>query len=203
MVACGAQEKSMVSPANHPSANVTLPQEFGLIPPFRLTLSGSTAEGGKWISEIWYGGKAGSREDCLESVNVPNLSRGDFTVFNGKQKQVYHYWADTNSYQAPRTHPDFSMVRCMLWSDPKYPPGLSWKDRSIEPSVTPGPLIAGRATFHVHCESHDLWLDCETGLVLKSVDPTTIKEVTSIEYAPKFPQGIFKFVPPPGAYETE
>ena len=193
LVACGTREKAVVPPTSPSPLTVAVPQEFGPLPPLRLTLSGSTPQGWKWVDEIWYGGTAGSRVNRVESVNIPSQSRGDFIVFDGKQ--AYLYSAETNTYQVPRTSPSFSMVRCLTWSD--------WKGRCVSPTATLGPLIAGRATLHVHCEGFDLWVDRETGLVLKSVEPNMTKEVTSIEYNPVFPKGIFEFVPPPGARELK
>jgi len=193
LVGCGDHEKAEVTPATPSPVTVTLPEEFGPLPPLQLTLSGSTPQGWKWVDETWYGGTAGSRNNRVESVNIPGQSPGDFIVFDGKQ--AYLYSAETNTYHAPRTSTDFSMVRCLTWSD--------WKDRCASPTVTLGPVIAGRPTFHIHCEGFDLWLDRETGLVLKSVEPDMTKEVTSIEYDPVFPKGIFEFVPPPGARELK
>jgi hypothetical protein len=134
---------------------------------------------------------------------MPDQSPGDFGVFDGKQVQAYRYYAATNTYEAPMTHPNFSMVRFLKWSDPLSMPGTNWEDRCTSPAVTLGLPIAGRATFHVHCQGFDLWLDRETGLVLKSVELQMTREVTSIHYNPDFPMAIFEFAPPPGARELK
>jgi hypothetical protein len=206
LVACGTREKAKVTPATPSPITAALPEEFGPLPPFRLTLSCSTLEGGESVYEVWYGGTARSRQNVLESVNIPDQSCGDFTVFDGKQLQVYDYYAETNTYTVSRTHPDFSMVRWLTWSAsyPGLEPKLAtWRDRCVNPAVALGPLIAGRATLHVHCEGFDVWVDRETGLVLKNAEPSNTWEVTSIEYDPIFPKGIFEFVPPPGAQELK
>ena len=80
LVACGTRDKAKVTPATPSPITVALPEEFGPLPPFRLTLSRSTLEGGKWVYEIWYGGTARSRQNVLESVNIPDQRRGDFLV---------------------------------------------------------------------------------------------------------------------------
>ena len=48
-----------------------------------------------------------------------------------------------------------------------------------------------------------MWVDRETGLVLKNAEPSNTWEVTSIEYNTIFPKGIFEFVLPPGAQELK
>lgn len=69
-------------------------------------------------------------------------------------------------------------------------------------TATPGRFI-GRAATAIHCEAKpsdlEVWVDDETGMLLRIQWFDVIREIRTIEFRPEFPAGIFEVVPPEGA----
>jgi thiol-disulfide isomerase/thioredoxin len=203
---------------------------FADVPPFRATvfydLNPEGAEfppdvpqGATATMEISYRGPTGYREETLEMSPVlkgrPGDGAGSFTVWDGER--IGQYRAAENIFTSFPPWAGFEPLREFSWNAP-YP---NWEDicARADSEVLPDAEIAGRAARHVRCGdwrggSWELWIDRETGLMLKIVGTlggddfrlgTTPKggfEVTSIEYDPVFPSGTFAVVAPAGAKDT-
>lgn len=182
--------RSPISPPTI-SRGVAIP-DFVAPPPLHLTLVGSGALG-QWTDEIWSAGSAGARVEFGERT-ISGQTRGDLIVFDGTQ--AYQYQAATNTYRASQVGPGFYVLGDLRWSD--------WKgNRCKDPLATDSEAVAGRPTLYVRCDGSDLWLDRETGVVLKSVSSGVIREISHIEYPSALPPELFRFVPPPGSRQMD
>ncbi|MEX0787133.1 MAG: redoxin domain-containing protein [Dehalococcoidia bacterium] len=187
------------------------------IPPFRATFTqraslaeediASTLPDTDWIyvHTIWYRDENSWRREILEdslprSADFSSWHRGgagSFEVWDGEQIGVYN--AVENWFQ----------IRQDAAAGQDSSPLLdlrSTSDRTYldECEALPDEQIAGRPAQHFRCEHSEEWIDAETGLTLKLVTDENFEiEVTSIEYNPVFPPGIFEFVPPAGAKDLD
>ncbi len=139
---------------------------------------------------------------------------GSFRVWDGRQSGVYNAagnWFRLQEFDPNQERP----LPALLWellpafhswplrSGAQPPDALTYIEQECDPVAEAE--IAGRRAQYLRCESSggffDLWLDAETNLILKLVNPieALTLEVTSIEYDPAFPPDIFQFAPPAGA----
>lgn len=193
----GAGATPPTSPARSPIPRPTISRpvaipDFDPPPVLHLTIAGAGVLG-VWTDEIWSAGSAGARVEFGERT-LGGQTRGDLIVFDGTQ--AYQYQAATNTYRAPRTSPEYHVLFDLRWSD--------WKgNRCKDALATDSEAVAGRPTLYVRCDSSDLWLDRETGVVLKSVSSGVIREISRIEYPSALPPELFRFVPPPGSRQVD
>jgi peroxiredoxin len=202
-------------------------EDFASIPPFRATIVGPNAPGlvgpagSAATLELWYRDAKGWR---LELDHLPppypQDSVGSYDLWDGKS--LFHYDAAANTYSvSSNIGAGFSPLGFLNWDRGG---GITfWKERCgrEDSKVLGDEEVVGRAARHVRCGELELWIDAETGLMLKiqsnqapsagpepfpgpiGLLPGTSVQITRIEYRPSFPEGIFSFTPPPGARLVE
>jgi hypothetical protein len=169
-----------------------------------------------YTDAVLYGGKDRWRRNVLRDSLSPNspfypmTGTGSFFVWDGRYLGVSR--ADRRFELYPgllgtdRDH-DSYFVFAELSPSPPFPPLGVLTHRYLTQECTKvldDTMIIGRRAHHLGCgtgSSHfELWLDAETGFVLKRVGPRGARvEVRSIEYEPAFPKSAFRVVPPAGA----
>ncbi len=188
------------------------------VPPFRaevlyvmdgqaLTDAGHPTDDLEVVVTVSYGAPGRFRVELNE--DIPFAAAGSFTVV--RDAEAGEYLADDRSFVLTDKDPgrDPHPLEPFVWE--------TWDDLCtfgehafLEPEV-----VAGRDTVRLRCtkgdDTYDLWVDVETGLVLRAVGdevPTTSVpafvpavsfEVLSVEYQPLFSDGLFDLVAPPGA----
>lgn len=202
---------------------------FADVPPFRAELSRFVSgqsgvfeefpehTGEDWVYRhaLWYGGSQGWRREILEDT-LPFMrgGEGSFVVFDGQLTSEYNAHEDT-VYVTTGEDTQFSPL-LELSPEPTggvgkliqtgAGPGMSFDDYFEERCrVLADDRVAGRVARRLSCEGgyQELWIDAETGLILRHVTPESRQEVESIEYNPVFPPGLFESEPPPGAAKSE
>ncbi len=160
--------------------------------------------------DLWYRGDEGWRVDIIEDT-VPELSGGPGSqaIWDGNELNAYR--ADENSYTiADNVEGGFGPMHLLDPNNATWPifgGDVRTSDDYFEQEcrVEPDAKVAGRTTRHLSCEAGriEIWLDVETGLVLKSRSELAEHEVTRFEFEPEFEPGTFEFIPPSGATEAE
>lgn len=191
------------------------------LPPFRAVIVGPKGEVPLARLELLYRGKDGWRLKFVEvTPSSPTKAPGSFELRDGNR--YYSYSAADNTYQSgSNIGAGFSPLGLLSWDSHG---GIGfWRDRCGESAsrVLGNDEAVGRPAKHVRCTDLELWIDTETGLILriKSLEspaaaprpvpgpigllPGTTVEITEIEYNPSFPPGAFEFLPPPGATESQ
>jgi thiol-disulfide isomerase/thioredoxin len=210
----------------------TLPLDFPVseLPPFQLEvryqLDPGVATGPDGVPEdlealmtVSYGGPDLLRVDVNRSVRLffpesngepgpPREAAGSFVVWNHDEKAKYSaadgWFFLYREAQAPKTRP-------VMWE--------TWEDFCTfgEHEFLEASPVAGRETIRVRCtsegHSYELWVDAETGLMLRIVGQdipgslipisngvtATEYEVLSVVYEPRFAPDAFSLSAPPGA----
>ena len=217
-------------PADRPEP--MLPFEFPVseLPPFQLevryqldpgvvTGSDGVPEDLEALMTVSYGGPDLLRVDVNRSVRLlfpesngepgpPREAAGSFVVWNHDEQAEYSA-ADGRFFlyreaQGPKTRP-------VMWE--------TWEDFCTfgEHEFLEASPVAGRETIRVRCtsggHSYELWVDAETGLMLRIVGQdipgnlipisngvtATEYEVLSVVYEPRFAPDAFSLSAPPGA----
>lgn len=165
------------------------------------------------VVEHWFKSETEWRTTVVSSANPDTPEEaGDFTVFDGTREGRYEV-EENAFYFRPASEVD----------DPYVASGANERDptEGYWPSITglkqtPQFLdencrvsedrVAGRAADKLTCDTGgkplgtvNIWLDRETGFMLKVETPEVVREVMSIDYDPAFPTGIFDVVAPEGA----
>jgi cytochrome c biogenesis protein CcmG/thiol:disulfide interchange protein DsbE len=209
-----AQERLSSMPAFQATFVYNLNPE-GASPPAPDVPQGATA-----TLRISHDPVAGYRQEILEEVppfpGSQTAGAGSFIVWHDGQAGTYSSHA--NTWVTYRTEPGFEPLRDFAWDTP-YP---NWEGICARAGseVLPDQVVAGRQARHIRCGDElagfwELWIDRETGLVLKEVGAlgaddfhpfaTTPKggfTVSSIQYGPAFPSGTFSLTPPAGAFDV-
>lgn len=146
---------------------------------------------------------------------------GSYAVWDGRRLRFYSAADDTYSLQrVSEPHDTFSILNVLAWDGPGEG---RWAGSCAEGQGVGRETVAGRAALHVACPEAgplgapvDLWVDVETGLVLK-IDATAAPgaslpfrspfgpapggtlEVIDVEYRPAFADDELTFVPPEGS----
>ncbi len=192
---------------------------FQQITAFRATLVGRQAgpvvaaevpsRGGEdrvFRHDLWFAGVDLWRVDIVEDSD-PELSggSGSLTLWDGRKLVTYRAMENTYSV-GDRQEAGFGPMHLLdpnnallpVFADGRMPPDDYFRDECI---VGGEERIAGRITRRLDCEDRQIgiWLDIETGLVLKSKSALAEHEVTSIELEPPFDDTTFIFTPPAGA----
>jgi len=173
------------------------------VPPFTATFRRRISEGGEWVYEdtVWYRDSRAWRREVLED-SLPDrrgLGAGGFAVWDGSQMGVYN--ARQNSFS--RT-PDTNEVLSPVYD---LSPTLEQTYSRADCELVAREEVVGRPTDHLRCMAYqgsDIWLDGETGLMLKLVAQKLglELEVTGFEDHPIFPGDTFEFSPPSGARDA-
>jgi hypothetical protein len=195
-------------------------RQLAAAPPFRAVIVSREVVSADHIRRNWtytdavlYGGKNRWRRNVLSDSLSPNspfysmTGTGSFFVWDGRYLGISR--ADKRFELYPgllgtdRNH-DSYFVFAELSPSPPFPPLGSVTHRYLTQACTkvlPDTTIIGRRAHHLGCgtgPSHfELWLDAQTGFVLKRVGPRGARmEVRSIEYSPVFQKSAFRVVPP-------
>lgn len=182
--------------------------------------------------EFWYGGQGRWRRDIVQDTQ-PFIrgGAGSFIVWDAEKIGIYNALENTFHVQkgddAIREGGDvqFSPLFELSPFSPLSEPSPEHTPRSIEEliqtkagpgmpfdayfeercEVLPDDRVAGRVAKHLTCEDGyaQLWLDAETGLILRSLNPESRLEVQTIEYEPSFAPDLFEFEPPADAENAE
>lgn len=200
-------------------------RDFADVPPFHATLarrvSGDSAvfdefpehDGEDWVhlQEFWYRDQDGWRREIVEdSLPFMRGGKGSFIVWGGEKTSVYNAHENT-FYVREGEDVQFSPL-IDLSPEPTSGVGKLIQTRAGSGvpfetyfedwcEVLPDDRVAGRVTRHLTCEDGfaQLWLDAETGLILKFLTPESRLEVETIEYGPSFSPDQFEFEPPSAA----
>jgi len=192
LAACGPNVRSATTPGTD---SAQAPGSLGIKVPVHLVDKGS-GSGLTWKDEIWFDGRAKWRLNFLART-VPAQTAGDFTVWDGHQ--LAHYDAGSNQYSLERAGPNPSPFGDLVWSGPS----LSWKDRcDVTGKQLPNAQLLGHLVHHFRCGTGEVWVDAQTGLVLKLIDTGRQLEVTDLQYDPVFPPSIFAVAAPPDAQDV-
>lgn len=221
--------------------------DFEHVPPFHAIIVGHVpAElvardtGGKVSTEavyrweLWYQSGDSWRLTLLENSvpsNNPGPS-GGFLLLAGEF--FYRYEAASNSFVARQVGgrgtpaSRFASPLGVLGWDETGDKLAECEDSGERLEVLPDEEVGGRTARHIRCGSlFEVWIDAETGLLLRLVQPQILArsgpepeayepgplgavtltpgdrvEVASVEYDPFFPPGTLEFVPPEGAREV-
>lgn len=230
VVTAGVATQVLVRPSKASAADVIeeARQQFADVPPFRATVfydlnpeggyfsPGDVPRGATATIAISYGGPNAYRQEiaAMEPVLAGTGGPGSFLVWDGERAGQYR--ADADEFATLSLGLGFEPLKEFSWNTP-YP---NWEDicRRGGSEVLPDAEIAGRVTRRVRCADWkggfwELWIDRETGLVLKIVgelgrddfrlgtSPRGGFEVTSLEYEPTFAPEAFEVVAPAGAKE--
>lgn len=199
-------------------------RDFAEVPPFHATVdrrvSGSVIsgefpehDGEDWVQvqEFWYGGQDAWRGEIVDDT-LPFMrgGAGSFMVWDGEKTGVYN--AHENTFYVREGEDVVFSPLIELSPEPtsgvgkliqtRAGGGVPFKTYFEERCETlPDDRVAGRAARHLTCEDGfaQLWLDAETGLILKFLSPDSRLEVETIEYEPSFSPDLFEFEPPPDA----
>ncbi|MEX0865529.1 MAG: TlpA disulfide reductase family protein [Acidimicrobiia bacterium] len=168
------------------------------------------------VVQLSFDGSQGWRLDFLSDSfpmpGRPEESVGSFWVTDGRQS--VQYWAETNT---ATDAPDFppSPLNLLTWDGTPIAQEF-WAEHCPDPEILSDEQVAGRLSRHIRCEVWELWVDAETGLILRlrlapgspvpvptprplGVAPGETLEVTELEYSPNFAEGTFELAAPPGA----
>ena len=211
----------------------TLPLEFPVseLPPFRLELryqlDPAFATGPDGVPEdlealvtVSYGGPDLLRIDVVRSVPLffpepngepgpPYKAAGSFVILNHDTKAEYS--AEDGIFFLVNRVALFTPLDALTWE--------TWEDFCTfgEHEFLEASPVAGRETVHIRCtngnDSYELWVDAETGLMLRIVGQdipgnlilissgitATEYEVLAVTYEPQFAPDTFSLSPPPGA----
>lgn len=167
------------------------------------------------VVELWFKSDTAWRSTIKSSSNPSAPSQaGDFTVFDGKRFGRYESASNTFFIQPASEIDDAYGYSGVAIHDPTT--GVWPSATGIKP--TPQFLnencrvsqdeVAGRAADKLTCDTGlegntireaEIWLDRETGLILKVVTSEVVREFLSIEYEPEFPAGVLDVAAPEGS----
>jgi hypothetical protein len=197
-------------------------RQAAVVPPFRAVVSHrlagelalgtvALATGQDWVSvsELAYGGETGWRRLVLRD-SLAGASRS--VVWDGRmlgisrpeQRRFYVY-----PRASARRRSAAEQLSPLATLSPRFrlfpvPPAVEPEEYFRENCrVGADARMAGRPARSVTCGERDfrfsLWLDRETGLLLKLETPGAVLEVRSVELDARFGSAEFRAEPPPGA----
>lgn len=197
---------------------------FTELPPFRATLvarvdgevvaaelaPGTTMADRVYVNDLWYQGPLAWRVDVVED-SVPVLSGGPGSVRIWDGSQTTAYRADENTFSVeseqqveagPLHLLDPDLAQWPLLGGGAVPSDEYFAEQC---EVVSEPRFLDRPSRRLSCEGGyiEVWLDEQTGLVLKAVGPEAGHELTDLVFNLEFPPGTFEFTSPPGARSTD
>jgi hypothetical protein len=196
-------------------------RQAAAVAPFRAVVShrvggalalgtvGLAATGEDWVSvsELSYGGDAGWQRLVVRDSFAPAARR---VVWDGRtlgidrpeQRRYYVFTRTRARSGVERLSPLATLSpRFRLFPvPPSVAPETYFRERC---RVGEDSVAAARPARRLTCGEREfrfsVWLDRETGLLLKLASPGDVLEVKSIEYDVRFPRAEFRTEPPPGA----
>jgi len=181
--------------------------EFGQVPPFRAEIvtrldaevvaaerPGYRGPDALVRRIVSYVGADQWRRDIVENpVGVLDPAAGSHVVWDGETLGVYH--ADEEWFQTEPTASGWDPLGWLSWARAdRY-----WHDACADGDVLVDDEVAGRPATHLDCGEFAVWIDAETGLILKHVTPESSEEIVAIAYGVDFEAALFDVTPPPGA----
>ncbi|MEX2557697.1 MAG: hypothetical protein WEB06_18960 [Actinomycetota bacterium] len=207
-----------------PSALAVLQEarhRFAALPPFHATVLSLYDESAsspdyevEVLREDWYRSDAAWRSKILRTNSTPFGVTGSFDVSDGAL--VGRYNPRSNIFSVRPLAEVGSAVR----SSPAAPfdPALQWWPEATGDEGKPSDAFfeenchatsvrfLGRGARKLICPVRptqprdiELWVDDETGMLVKVVTFEVVHEIRSIEFDPNFAEGLFEVVPPAGA----
>ena len=194
--------------------------EFGDIPPFRATYTVAAA-----VIEVSYGGPGvGFRLEAVEgradllhvtrSVLPGGLCEGGMSVWDGELLGVYFACESDEPFLVESTGTDFEPLGYLGWHTGWTADVGSWQEfcRGVDHEDLPIEAVAGRSALHIRCvgtrDDIELWIDTNTGLVLKLAGsrggsgwPSDF-EAVAVGYEPVFAADTFLVEAPPGVADA-
>lgn len=152
----------------------------------------------EWRIEVIEGDAEGISAIWDESIGA--LPPGSFVV--QRSDQQFTYQASEGWWEVVEVAPQFPIAVSDFLP---LPEAYRTESCSSLESLT----FAGRAAQRLSCSVQgtgtlsQLVVDDETLMVLQLSDGSASLEVTSIEFEPAFPEGIFELAPPPGSVERQ
>ena len=149
--------------------------------------------------------------DSFPMPSRPWESVGSFWVTDGERGISVQYWAQPNTFTDAPELP--SPLNLLTW-DGTPTAQQFWAEQCPDPEILLDEEVAGRRARHGRCGVWEVWVDGETGLMLRLRPPPGLPvpvpgllglfpgetfEVTEVEYQPGFPEGTFQLTAPPGA----
>ena len=208
----GGEPQPPVAPTDQSLVDV----KFGDIPPFRATYSVSAfPEGTPATADISYGGpRRGFRLEAVQG-RLDDMCEGGMSVWDGELLGEYIGCEAEEEFEVESTGSDFEPLAYLGWQTRGWTTdGGSWQEfcRSVDHEGLPVEVLAGRSALGIRCigtrDDFRLWVDAETGLVLKLADsrgdsawPADF-EATTVEYDPAFASDAFLVEAPPGVTDS-
>ncbi len=216
----GGESQPPVAPTEESLIDV----EFADIPPFRATysVSGYPEGSAAATADVSYGGPGrGFRLEALEgrpdflyvtrSALPGGLCEGGMSVWDGELLGIYIGCEPEEEFLVESTGSEFEPLGYLGWHTQGWTAdGGSWQEfcRGVDHEELPVEVLAGRTALGIRCigtrDDFRVWVDAETGLVLKLADsrgepawPSDF-EATTVEYDPAFASDIFLVEAPPG-----
>lgn len=161
-------------------------------------------------TEVWLRDEAEWR-----TTSTTDASDGSYTVttvWDGGRELVLGDWIDAGpsaeltSYQTTGRHPFGTPLRD--WVASTY----TWERRCAEGELLADTEVAGRPVHHVRCGTEELWLDIETGLLVRHERPADVDDhddaqqsfgVTAVTFDPELSADTFETLPPPDRQLSE
>lgn len=164
----------------------------------------------RWETEDWRQDSRHWRTTVLSSSSTAYGAPGDFRVASPELYATFD--AVANLFTARPSDALDPTVDPSFWFDPS----LQWWSTGVEGdagrptdvfieencSATPATLLDRAATklvCDVEPQEIELWLDDETGLLLRVSTFEVVREITSLEVDPEVPAELFDVTPPEGA----
>lgn len=180
--------------------------EFGEVPPFRAEIitrldaeviaaerPGYRGPDAVVRRVVSYVGADQWRRDIVENpVGVLDPAAGSYVVWDGETLGVYH--ADEQWFQTEPSSLGWDPLGWLSWDRAdRY-----WHDACADGDVLADD-VAGRSASHLDCGEFEVWIDAETGLILKHVTRESSEEILQVAYDVDFDPATFEVTPPPGA----
>jgi AhpC/TSA family len=197
------------------------------LPPLRATFSYEETGNGRGVYSVAYQSRTMWRIDTVARRGEPagpgnfaeELSiggdayagQGDYVVSDGTRQA--RFLAAKRFYFSQSLELGHSPLGQLAWQDPFAGPSsgifpspapggpvlVTWRSRCVDSKVFGDTYVAGRTARHVRCGDWELWIDADTGLILKVRTDAYVAVITRIEYRPEFAVGTFSTRIPQGA----
>lgn len=164
----------------------------------------------QWQTEDWYEDASHWRTTFVSSTSKSTNAAGDFSVMS--PELFGQYDADAGLFRVrpanevdPSANPSFFFDPSLQWWSDGSVGGIGKpSDEFFEEncSVTAG-TFAERPATRLDCaaepEDLEIWLDDETGMILRLAAFDIVREIDSIELDPELPAGVFEVAAPDGS----
>lgn len=185
---------------------------FAELPPVHVVYTERTNGDGKpgreqvETTDVWFAGPDRWRATVTAAANLSDHP-GDFRVTDGSLEGTFTQDPDVFSVQRlsdvdePVLQSGIGALSPQaVWDESRHvgiPPEEWFKNYCSAKSTT----LLGREASLLTCSQENLrlWIDTQTGLVLKQSDPDFVRVVDSLEVSPSFAAGLFEVSAPQGA----